>query len=280
MSPQKKFERQARLRWVPLKDIQVSPAAQREFRQARVDRLAADFDPEQMGYPTVNRRDDGSYFMIDGQHRTSAYAQWLGEGNWDDQSIQCQLYEGMTEEEEAETFLKLNDNLAVTAFDRFRIGVCAGRTMEVDINAIVQAHKLRIARNKSTDPTKGTVRCVGTLVRLYKRSPENLGRSLRVAWYAYGQDGLEEPILEGLSLVISRFPHVNDTNFARALDFKHGLEALDRKAQEYRLRVNALRGQCVAAAAIDLYNQAQGRYRTKKLPNWWAPTNDNGDASA
>ena len=37
----------------------------RDFRQARIDELAANFDPE----PTVNIRMDGDVWIIDGQHR-------------------------------------------------------------------------------------------------------------------------------------------------------------------------------------------------------------------
>lgn len=66
-----KITRQARLRWVPIAQMKVNPLAQRELNQARVDKLAANFDPEQIGTPTVNHR-DGAYYIIDGQHRIEA----------------------------------------------------------------------------------------------------------------------------------------------------------------------------------------------------------------
>jgi len=53
-----RIQRAARLRWVPLAQMRVNPLAQRDLNQARVSRLAAVFDLEQMGTPTVSHRGD------------------------------------------------------------------------------------------------------------------------------------------------------------------------------------------------------------------------------
>jgi ParB-like nuclease domain len=92
--PEGRIQRSARLRWVPLAQMRVNPLAQRDLRPARVSRLAAVFDLEQMGVPTVSHRGDW-YYLIDGQHRIAALKQWLG--TWQDQQVQCWAYEGLTE---------------------------------------------------------------------------------------------------------------------------------------------------------------------------------------
>jgi hypothetical protein len=61
-----RIERAARLRWVPLNRMRVNPLAQRDLNPARISKLAASFDPEQMDAPTVNCR-GGWYYLIDGQ---------------------------------------------------------------------------------------------------------------------------------------------------------------------------------------------------------------------
>ena len=66
-----RIERTARLRWVPLTQMRVNPLAQRDLNQARVAELAASFDIEQMGNPTVSHR-GGWYYLVDGQHRIQA----------------------------------------------------------------------------------------------------------------------------------------------------------------------------------------------------------------
>ena len=104
-----RIERQARLRWVPLTQMRVSPLAQRDLNQARVNRLAAVFDIEQMGAPTVSHR-GGWYYLIDGQHRIEALKLWLG--FWEDQQVQCWCYEGLSDLIRATA---LSDSLGVSA---------------------------------------------------------------------------------------------------------------------------------------------------------------------
>lgn len=266
----KKLERQARLQWVPLAVMNVSPMAQRDFKQSRVDRLLAKpFDPEQIGFPTVNRRVDGSIFWIDGQHRTKALIAWLGEGNWEDQSIQCQTYDGLTEEEEAEVFLQLNDTLSVTPFDKFRISVTAGRKLECDVDRIVRAHNLRISRNRTSTEEVGTIFGVSTLLRIYERSgAEIFGRTLRVAWDAYGQAGLESTILDGIGLLLARHPGVDDKDLAEKLSNRLGVTPLLTSAEEYQQRMRKTKPACIAAAAIDIFNRKTTARKTK-LTSWW-----------
>jgi hypothetical protein len=136
-----RIERKARLRWVPLTQMRVNPLAQRDLNQARVSKLAAVFDPEKMETPTVNHRGNW-YYLIDGQHRIAALKQWLS--SWQDQQVQCWTYEGLSEVEEAEKFLALNDALPVRAFAKFKVSVQAGRDTEADVDRIVRALGLRI----------------------------------------------------------------------------------------------------------------------------------------
>jgi len=269
MSPQSKFQRQARLRWVPLKDIHVSPVAQRDFRQARIDSLVAEFDPEQLGFPTVNFR-DSQWMMIDGQHRWRAYMAWLGDGNWEDQQIQCQAYEGLTEAEEAEVFLQLNNTLRVTPYDTFMISVTAGRERELDINRIVQANGMRVARTKSHDPEHPTVGAVAALTKIYDRSgSEVLARTLRIVFGAYGQKGLEAQVLDAFGLVVARYGStLNDQGMATKLQNKLGLDPLYTAAGEIRDRRGGTWANCLAAAAVAIHNRKTSRTK-EKLSDWW-----------
>lgn len=114
-----KKQRASHLRWVPIAEMKVSPKAQREFRKPHAEKFAADFDLEALGFPVVNIR-DGHYWIVDGQHRVEA----LKMMGWADQQIQCECYEGMTEAEEADLFLRRDDRRAITSFDKFR---CRGR---------------------------------------------------------------------------------------------------------------------------------------------------------
>jgi hypothetical protein len=255
-----RIDRAARLRWVPIAQMRVSPLAQRELNQARVDRMAANFDPEQVGTPTVNQR-DGGFYIIDGQHRV-ATIKAIG---WDDQSIQCWAYEGLTEAEEAATFLRLNDTLAVHAFDKFRVGVEAGLVEECDIDRIVRAAGLVVSR----DRIPGAIRAVGTLRRVYDRAgPGQLSRALRIVRDAYGDPGMEAAVIDGIGLLCQRYGQEldDDATVKRLSNIHGGVNGLLNKAEVLRRQTGNQKGHCVAAAAVDIVNAGRGG---KKLPSWW-----------
>lgn len=255
-----RVERAAALRWVPLALMVVSPLAQREKNQARVDKIAANLDIEQLGTPTVSHR-DAKFYVIDGQHRIEA----LREIGWGDQQVQCWVYEGLTEQDEAEKFLRLNDVLAVNAFARFRVGVQAGRLTECDIDRIVRAADCAV----SQDQIEGGISAVGTLVRIYDRGgPKVLARTIRICRDAYGTPGLIAAVLDGIGLVCGRYNGDLEDQLAVAkLAGVHGgVNGLLGKAELIRRQTGQARSHSVAAAAVEIVNSGRGG---KKLPSWF-----------
>jgi hypothetical protein len=258
-----KVERSARLAWVPVGLMRVPTMAQRELKAARADHIAANMDLEQLGTPTLSKR-SGHFYIIDGQHRVEAFKQWNGDG-WEHQQLHCFVYEGLSEEDEAEIFLKLNDVLAVQAFDKFRIGFNAGRSEELEISAIVQAAGLTISQSKA----EGAIGAVGTLRRVYRREGASvLGRALGIIRDAYGTPGLEAPVIDGMGLLCGRYNGDLDTSRAvtRLKSANGGLAGLMNRAYFAKNQTNAPLNQCVAAAAVDIINRGKGG---KKLPSWW-----------
>jgi hypothetical protein len=263
----KRIEREAHLRWVPLGKMRVNPLAQRDLNQARVDKLAAEMELEQFGNPTVNCRDDW-FYLIDGQHRVEALKKWLGEGQWEDQSIQCWVYDAdnaLSEEEEAEVFLKLNDTLTVAAFEKFRIAVKSGRPDETDIDRIVRAQGLRISREHNN----GAIGAVGTLRKVYRLGPAVLAQTLGIIRDAYGDAGLEAGVIEGLGLMCSRYNgELNDAVAVERLSkARGGVNGLINGAGILREKTGWPRAHCVAASAVNIYNRSRGG-GGKKLPSW------------
>jgi len=255
-----RVQREAVLEWVPIPAMKVSPLAQRELNQARVDRLAAEFDLEQLGTPTVNLRGE-AYYIIDGQHRISALIQ-IGYG---DQQIQCWAYKGLTDVEEAEKFLKLNDILTVHAFAKFKVSVHAGRAEEVEIDRIVRSAGLRVAQGAGN----GSVSAVSTLRRVFERGgPGCLARTLCIIRDAYGDPGLEAIVIDGIGLLCHRYNgDLTDQRAVTALSRTNGgLKGLLGRAEILRQQTRSPKAHCVAAAAVDLINSGRGG---RKLPSWW-----------
>jgi Family of unknown function (DUF6551) len=255
-----RIERQARMRWVPIADMKINELAQRELNAARVEHLVANFDTEQLGTPTVNHR-DGAYYVIDGQHRIRALEQM----GWGDQSIQCWVYENLNEQDEAERFLKLNDILLVHALPKYRAAITAGRAEETEIDRVVRAQGLCVTR----DRLPGAIMAVGTLRRIYTRSDSaTLGRTLRLIRDAYGDAGLEAPVIDGVALVCQRYDgSIEDDDIVDKLSNAHGgVAGLLNKAETLRRSTGNAKSHCVAAAIVDIINRGRGG---KRLPSWW-----------
>ena len=262
-----RVERQAVLRWVPLAAMDVNPLAQRDLKEYRIRELLDDFDLEQFGAPTVNHV-ESRYHIIDGQHRIETLKRWFGEGEWEDQQVQCFCYEGLTSPEEAEVFLRLNNQLTVNGLAKFRLGVEAGRSVENEVDAIVRGEGLRISPNRGD----GAISAVGTLMKIYHRAgSETLQRTLRILRDAYGDAGLEAQVIDGIGLLCHRYNgELNDAQLVRRLACAlGGVNGLLGKADVLRRQTGNPKGHCVAAAAVDIHNSVRGG---KKLPSWWKAT--------
>lgn len=259
-NPPGRVERQATLKWVPIELMRVSPLAQRELNPARVNKILMEFDLEQLGTPTVNER-SGFLYVIDGQHRVEA----LRAMGWGDQQIQCWTYTGLTEVDEADMFLKLNDVLAVNAFQKFKVGIQAGRETQCEISRIVTGAGLKVAQTK----TAGSISATGTLIRVYRQTGgNNLAHTLCVVRDTYGDIGLTSAVIDGIALLLHRYgDQIDDAQLiTRLSSVNGGLNALLNTAARNRQRYGAQKRHCVAAAAVELLNGGRGG---KKLPSWW-----------
>lgn len=172
---QRRLQREGHPLWVSVDEIVVNPLAQQQLRISHARSIASGFDPEKFGMPIVSHR-DGKYFVMDGQHRVEA----LRIMGWDDQAIQCWVYEGLTEAQEAEHFLGHNYRKNVQAFDQFEVGITAGRDEENDIRRIVLAAGLKVSRDADG------IAAVTALRKVYRHSPSTLARTLKIIRDAYG----------------------------------------------------------------------------------------------
>ena len=256
-----KATRGAHLQWVPLADIVVNERAQREFRQQWAESILSHFDIDKLQFPTVSLR-DGRYYVVDGQHSLWAYKMWLG--SWEDQKIQCMVHKGLSEEQEAELFLSLNNKKPIPVFDRFRVAVAAGRYEECDIDRIVRASGCKISQNKSIT---GAISAVSALTSVYRdQGAEVLGAMIRTIRDAFGDAAYESAIMRGIGLVLGRYPTIDRARFTVALHDVHaGSKGILNAAHVLRQQAGGSQAESVAAACVNVYNRSKG----PKLPSWW-----------
>lgn len=257
------MKKHSKMQDVPLSKMRVSVNAQRELRPSHVNRIVAEFDIDRFEPPVVNYR-DGHYWVVDGQHRIEAVKQWLGD-SWAKQSITCELFSGLSEKEEADLFDHRNFKLTVSAYDKFRVRVTAGRQDETAVKKAVEAAGLRLSRDKSD----GAVSSVSTLLKVFRRSDaQTLIRTLRVVHRSFGEPGLSNHVIDGTARMLERYNGAikDDDLVDRLQQMRGGVGALVARANVLRNQTRQSLPICFAAAIVDVVN---GRRGGKRIPAWW-----------
>lgn len=247
-------------RWVPLSLMQIRPQAQRELNRAWADHIATELDVEKIAVFVCNKV-DGVYWLVDGQHRRAA----LDIIGWGDQQVQCQVFENLTVQQEAELFLGLNDRKAIPALQDFRIAITACRDREVAVNKIVRDCGCGV----TADKVEGAIGAVGTLLRIFDRSGDRvLARTINIVRDSWGTPGLEMYVLDGIALLCARYNGdlEDQVTVAKLSNLHGGVGGFMGRAYLKKEQLKQPLAQCVAAAALDVINGGRGG---KKLPAWF-----------
>lgn len=257
--------RASRVRPVRVLDMRVPPAgnSQRVFQKSQAEKYAADFDVDKFGILVVNFR-DGIYWVLDGQHRLAAYKIWIAPG--DPGSVDCEVYENLTDAECADIFLGRDDRRRISTYEKFLVACTAERSRETDVRRIVEASGLKISRDKSDN----CVGAVGALCKVYDAAGGSvLGQAVRTIRDAWGGDAesFDTLIIQALGMVFNRYNgRTNERELVKRLaDVKQGVTQIIRKAETVRARTGNDKVQCIAHTIIEIYNKGS-RHR---LPAWW-----------
>ena len=252
-----------RLEWVPVSKMRVSPRAQRDHTKPgareRIEEIAANFDPDQFGTLTVSKR-EGTFWIVDGGHRYHALLK-LG---YEDQQVQCWVYHGLTEDEEADLFLALNNVRPVSAMDKFKVAVVAGRATETDIDRIVRAAGLSVGGDKGR-----SVQCVTALRKVYAHGPSVLATTIRVIRDAYGQPGFTAKVVDGIGMFVANYEHNFDEArlVAKLSRVMGGVNGVLGRAERIKSSHGVSLAVGVAVATVETYNQGRGGV---KLTGFWS----------
>lgn len=253
----KRINRSSHIGWVRLDEMKINPRAQRAFDKNWAEWLASNFDPDKMAFLHVNHR-DGWYYVMDGQHTRWAAIQFLGS----DQQVQCHIYDGLTETEEADMYLALNHKKQQGALSKYFVALTAEHSVECDIDRITRALGLTVGSNAKL----GEITCVTALTGTYqKHGPGPMSAALRVIRDSVAGDGFKSGIIKGIALIIDRHGTRVDLDQLSDKLKRAGLLALKQRAASLKDGIGASEAQCYACAAIEIYNRGRGA----KLDPWW-----------
>lgn len=147
-------------------DLQVDPAYQRELNERRIRKYKVDFKPIQLGIIEVSRRDDGTMFVVDGQHRVALVKQLFGPNA----QLPAQVYEGWSLQQEAERFGYVNkERVQVTPLAAYKADRAKGAEDVRIIDRTLSAVHVRVSEQAGD----GTVQCVTELRSAVARYGEN-----------------------------------------------------------------------------------------------------------
>lgn len=259
--------KRSRLGKVAIGDMQISDRAQGAFNINHARALLAKFDIDAIGLFVVSHR-DGVFWLIDGQHRRWAAIEYGFDPADRSNRFDCEIFEGLTEAEEALLFLERNYRKTKTPYDKFKVSCTAGIREATEIDEIVRANGLRVGQARGT----GIVCAVSALRGIYGLvGPYGLGKVLRIAHQSYGDAGLEAPVITAISKVVKRYGGAFDekTAIAQMQSAPGGLTGgLKQPAEKVRLASGVPAVDAIAAQVVTIYNKGQ-RTRSKVLPNWW-----------
>lgn len=200
---------------------------QRELDVKRVEHMAKDFRLDLVGVPVVSKRDDGSYVRLDGQHRLAA-AVVAGHG---DEPILMEVVEGLSIQQEAELFLRLNGGRkAVGAIDKYKARIQAAEPVALEIHGILKKNGCRISGGRG----RGIVAAVSAVEYAYYKGNLDCVIQVLSAWMNRDTAGFEMSFIRGVSLFLSLYPEADLDLLAKKLGQATPRQLLTKMKNESR----------------------------------------------
>lgn len=247
--------------WLTIAEVHVDRTYQRDIKEAKVERMVREFDPRQLTTIVVCRRADGTYWVIDGQHRLEMLRR-LGK-----QVVYADVRDGLNADQEAYLFHKLNDGATkVGAWDKFRARLAYAEPAATAIERAVTKHGYHFDKHGTS--IKG-IAAVVALEYVYNRGGEHLvGETLDVISRVWRADAkaLDGVVLEGTGCFLDSYREDKNYEHARLLDLLAAIPPVEVLQRSRAIKTDSGRAGTgsdywfFALALADIYN---GRRRAK-----------------
>ena len=257
------------IQMIPLARI-VTEDYQRVLNMRNVAGIVRDFDPAKLGVLVVSHRKDGSYAVLDGQHRLTALRK-MGFA-----AANCIVLEGMTIQQEANYFRHQNENKqSLRIADTFNAAVWAEDEESVTIKAVLDRYGFRLG--KSGHPM--CICAIGALQSIIRQfGVAVLDLTLASIAVTWNQDStiLRREMLAGLSEFWSRFAQkVTPVQFGARMRTKLPMEMyqkLQRRTQGKAMPSTAFNRSVrftACAVLVDAYNKGLRTCSPNRLKLEW-----------
>ena len=228
---------------------------QRPVKEATVKRLSREWDPLLL-FPLVVSYRDGRYNLVDGQHRACVMRM---KNNGKDMVTLCQVYRGLTYEQEAELYYKLD-----RAKGHLRLAHATKALLESGSNPELNEVKRLLeeagfiwALDKPTgkDFEIGSIRAVTNSYRLLGGTAfARMLLLLAKTWHG-APSSLKSYVLSGMALFVKTYEtELKDATFIKRMSAVDPEEIIRRGKADFSTNNSSLR---YARVILDKYNSQQ-----------------------
>lgn len=146
---------------IPLSLMKVDHGMYQRPTQTHVRKIAKNWNYTKCDPLMVNYRNDGFFYIIDGQHRFEA-ANMRGI-----ESLVCRVFIGLSVKEEADIFTEQNEGTKkLSPFDTFKANICRGEEVDMQIKEVCDSHGIKVEKSNSIK----TLRSVTTAREIIRRN--------------------------------------------------------------------------------------------------------------
>lgn len=251
------------LEWVSVGQLSVDPAYQRSLEAKSSKRLIREIAKAWhwgLCQPlAVSRREDGSLYVMDGQHRLAAAIE-----RGDVPHLPCVITRHDSVAAEADAFVKLNrQRRALGSVDVFKASVAAGTESAVEVEAMIKAAGLTIAPHSNYNVWKpGMIYCVPGVTAAYRRFGKQIASAALVAL----AEAFPGQVLQyagqlfrgivGVYATLGKDAGFDPDAFIERLA-ANGQSQWRRKAAEHTARTGEGRDRAMVAVMADAYRRIQ-----------------------
>lgn len=199
---------------------------QRQLDERRVEKIVRNFDPKILGTLEVSERADGTFAVIDGQHR---FAALKAKGR---KQAPALVHKNLDAQQEADLFARLNmTRKPLSAVQRFKAQLFSGDERATDISRIVTDAGFRIIEGGASI---GDITAVAALERSYKAyGADTLATAMKnISDLWYGEESsVTANMISGFTQFLSMYGDRYDERHAEKLR-RVPSQMIVRRAQE------------------------------------------------
>jgi hypothetical protein len=242
-------QKEIKREYLKIEDLNIDPSYQRRLYEDRLARITTKFDPDLIQTIVVSKREDGTYWILDGQHRVESLRR-LGKS-----VVLADVREGLTHQREAILFWLLNSGTSKpTSYEQFVARLAGEEPAAVAITKITEKNGYHVGRVAED----GGIQAVSALETVYNMGRLDKTLSILSTVWPMDRTARESNIILGMGQFLLTYDGLNSFDDGRVLTALDQItpSAILRRAKEVELETGRSfqRGQTVVVAFRDAYN--------------------------